>query len=356
MKPLLRALLLLGSLALAPALSAHELGALHATVTLATDGRWRAEVVMDLEHVPPGLRPPDPATPVQQDAWRAGILAALRPAFDGLPVQPSSAAFAGLKDGLATQPMFRLEGAIPPGARTFSWTYAGALPEYLLTLRREGEEGSWSQWLPGGRPSQPFELGSAFVPGTWLRTAGLYLRLGFTHIVPEGLDHILFVLGLFLLSLQWRPLLAQTGAFTLAHSITLGLAMLGLVSLPPRVVEPAIALSIAFVAIENLFRPDLSRWRVALVFTFGLVHGLGFAGVLKDLGLPRGQFAPALLAFNLGVELGQLAVIAVAFLVVGSWARRKAWYRERVAIPASCLIAGTGLFWTVQRLFFQAVG
>ncbi len=350
MKALLRALLALGCLFMGARLDAHELGAMHATVTLQAGGRYRADLVVDLDHLPPGLRPPEPALPRELEAWRAGFLAALRPAFDGISVHPAGASFIGFKDGLASQPMFRLEGAIPPGARTFSWSYDGPLPDYLLTLQREGEEGSWSQWLPGGRVSQPIDLGSAFVPATWTRTALLYLRLGFTHIVPEGLDHILFVLGLFFLSLRLRPLLAQTGAFTLAHSITLGLSMLGWVSLPAKVVEPAIALSIAFVAIENLLRPDLSRWRVALVFAFGLVHGLGFAGVLKELGLPKDQFLPALLSFNVGVELGQLAVIGAAFLLVGRWAGRQSWYRQRVAIPASCAIAAMGLFWTVQRV------
>ena len=343
-----RLLLLLTALAFLLPARAHELGAMHATVLLQSGGRFRADIVVDLDHVPPAMRPAA-SNEARETVWDAAFLAALRPAFDGRAAQVDRAGFLGCRDGLPSQPMFRLEGDIPAGARAFTWAYAGTLPDYLLTVQREGEEGSWSQWLPGGRESRPVDLGSAFVPATWQRTALLYLRLGFTHIVPEGLDHILFVLGLFLLSLQWRPLLAQTGAFTVAHSITLGLAMLGVVTLPARVVEPAIALSIAFVAIENVLRPDLSRWRVPLVFAFGLVHGLGFAGVLKDLGLPREQFLPALLSFNVGVELGQMAVLAAAFLLLGRWAGRRPWYRARIAIPASCAIAAMGLFWTVQR-------
>jgi len=171
-----------------------------------------------------------------------------------------------------------------------------------------------------------------------------YLTLGFTHIVPRGLDHILFVLGLFLLTTRVKPLLAQVTSFTLAHSITLGLTMYGVVSLPSKIVEPAIALSIAYVAIENIVTNELKPWRVAIVFAFGLLHGMGFAGVLRELGLPRREFVTALVSFNAGVEGGQLFVIGIAAIL---FARK---WRHRVVVPASLLIAATGLFWTVQRL------
>jgi hypothetical protein len=140
-------------------------------------------------------------------------------------------------------------------------------------------------------------------------------------------------------------------AFTLAHSITLGLTMYGVVSVPARIVEPMIALSIAYVAIENLVLTELRSWRVALVFAFGLLHGMGFAGVLQELGLPRSEFLTALLAFNVGVEAGQLAVIGTAFLLVGwQWSNRP-WYRQRITVPASGLIACTAVYWTIERLW-----
>jgi hydrogenase/urease accessory protein HupE len=176
-----------------------------------------------------------------------------------------------------------------------------------------------------------------------------FLRLGFTHIVPQGLDHVLFVLGLFLLSTSLRALLWQVTAFTVAHSITLALTMLGVVELSPSIVEPLIAASIAFVAIENVLTSRLHAWRPAVVFAFGLIHGMGFAGVLRELGLPRGQMATALVGFNVGVECGQLSVILVAFAVLGWW-RERAWYRRRVVIPLSLAIAVTGIVWTVQRV------
>src|SRR6266513_2754600 len=111
-----------------------------------------------------------------------------------------------------------------------------------------------------------------------------------------------------------------------------------------------IAVSIAYVAIENIFLSELKSWRIALVFSFGLLHGMGFAGALKELGLPRSEFVTALVTFNVGVEGGQLAVIATAFALVGwQWSTRD-WYRRRIVVPASVLIACTAVYWTVERL------
>jgi hypothetical protein len=176
-----------------------------------------------------------------------------------------------------------------------------------------------------------------------------FFELGFLHILPYGLDHILFVLGLFFFSIHMRPLLIQVTAFTIAHSITLGLSLVGVFSLPASIVEPIIALSIAVVALENIFFRRLKPSRWIIVFGFGLIHGMGFAGVLKGLGLPEGQFLTTLVAFNLGVEAGQLAVIALAFAAT-FWAMRKPWYFRFVVVPVSALIALVGLYWTVTRI------
>ena len=127
--------------------------------------------------------------------------------------------------------------------------------------------------------------------------------------------------------------------------------MYGFVALPSRIVEPLIALSIAYVAIENLLTNRVRPWRIALVFGFGLLHGLGFAGVLSDLGLPRGEFLTALLSFNLGVEAGQLTVIAIAALCV-YWYRHRTWYHQRVVVPVSLAIAGVGIYWMVERILW----
>jgi hypothetical protein len=183
----------------------------------------------------------------------------------------------------------------------------------------------------------------------WWKTAGLYLRLGFEHILPGGLDHILFVLALFLASTRLRPLLIQVSVFTLAHTFTLGLAAAGWISAPAAIVEPLIAVSIAFVAVENLFAREMTPWRPLVVFGFGLFHGLGFASVLLDLGLPDEQFLTALVGFNVGVELGQLAVIGISWLLLHR-AFSRPWYRRRLVLPSSAIIAVTGSWWAVQRM------
>jgi hydrogenase/urease accessory protein HupE len=243
-----------------------------------------------------------------------------------------------------------LEGRIPQRAKTFRWSYELAYGSYNLTVHNEGDPQPTRQWLDADERSQAFPLRPRSAALTRWRVAALYLRLGFTHIVPMGLDHILFVLGVFLLSTRLRDILSQVTAFTVAHSITLALTMYGLVSLSPRVVEPMIAISIMYVAIENLFTAHINRWRLLLVFAFGLLHGMGFAGVLHELGLPRSEFLTALVTFNAGLEMGQLSVIAVASLALASWARHRQWYRARVVVPISLAIAVTGLYWTVQRL------
>jgi hypothetical protein len=181
----------------------------------------------------------------------------------------------------------------------------------------------------------------------------LYVKLGYQHILPLGFDHILFILSLFLLSSQLKPLLWQSLAFTVAHSITLGLAMYNVIKLPAVIVEPLIALSIMYVALENVFTNTLRRSRIAVVFLFGLIHGLGFAGVLSNLGLPQNAYFTSLLMFNVGVELGQVTVILIAFLLLGKWFGNKPWYHKYIVIPLSMIIAAIALFWVVQRTLLQ---
>lgn len=176
-----------------------------------------------------------------------------------------------------------------------------------------------------------------------------FVRQGFVHVVPMGLDHILFVLGIFLLSRSWKPLLLQVTTFTVAHTLTLGLATLGWVNVSGDIVEPIIAGSIAVVALENIVRPRYTHWRLLLVFIFGLVHGLGFAGALKELELPTASLIIGLLGFNVGVEGGQLAVIAVAFLAT-IWIRNPKAYRWAIVVPGSLAIAGMGLYWMAERV------
>lgn len=177
-----------------------------------------------------------------------------------------------------------------------------------------------------------------------------YVGLGFTHILPGGLDHILFILGLFLLARDVFTLLLQVTLFTVAHSLTLGLSLTGWVSLPTQWVEVAIALSIAFIAVENLFCDSLSRWRPWMVFGFGLIHGLGFAHTFAETSVDEASLLPALFSFNLGIELGQLTVVGLAFGAVAMWWRRED-YARLIARPASAVIALVGVYWAVERSF-----
>ena len=178
-----------------------------------------------------------------------------------------------------------------------------------------------------------------------------WVAIGFQHIVPYGLDHMLFILGLFFLAGGWRVLLLQVTCFTLAHSLTLALSSLGYITAPSHLVEPLIALSIVYVAIDNLFADRLARFRLAVISSFGLLHGMGFAAVLSDIGLPQDGLVTALALFNVGVELGQIAVLLAAFAIVGWW-RKQVWYEHNIAAPATVAIAGTGLYWFIKRVAF----
>jgi hydrogenase/urease accessory protein HupE len=236
-----------------------------------------------------------------------------------------------------------------------------------------------TRWLDTAGPSRRFEYAANFavVPTTGetqrasaeskldlsdgeasamtvLLTCWRYLHLGFRHIFPTGADHMLFVIGLFFLGISWRKLLTQTTVFTIAHTTTLALSALGIFSLPAWFVEPAIAGSIAFVAIENIVRPRLTSSRLVIVFMFGLIHGLGFAGSLAEVGLPKREFWVALLSFNFGVDFGQLFILAVCFLVFG-WFRDRTWFRPRLVVPVCSLVALIGLIWAAQRIFHYAV-
>ena len=323
---------------LASPLFAHELGMVQVEATFQKGGTYVVDLHVDREHLSPGITP-------------AGIEKSAVLAFDGRRVQAAPAEVTNGVNGKPNMTRIRLRGRTPSAVSRFTFADAAIEGFFVLALRNEGRENAVTQWVAGGKTSEPFPLDRAVVPLSRWHIIRQYLVLGFTHILPKGLDHVLFVLGIFLLAVRLRPVLWQVTAFTLAHTITLALTIYGVVSLPSTIVEPLIALSIVYVAIENVFTDRLHAWRPLVVFCFGLLHGMGFAGVLREIGLPRSEFVPALLAFNIGVELGQLTVIFTAFLLIGLPFRKKPWYRRRVVVPGSLAIAAVGLYWFVQRAF-----
>lgn len=249
--------------------------------------------------------------------------------------------------GLSRSFTVNLIADLPAGARTVSIGWAEPLGP--LVLRQNGTEAPYDGYLEPGEISPPIALAGGDAQGGW-STFAAYVPVGFQHILPLGLDHILFVLGLFLFDTRLRPLLLQISAFTAAHTLTLAAAAAGIITIPATVVEPAIAASIVFVAAENIFAKGRSALRLPLVFLFGLLHGLGFASVLAEFGLPETGFLAALLGFNLGVEIGQLAVVGVACLLLSQWFKRSTMHRTLVVVPGSVMIGITGAFWLVQRL------
>ena len=357
----------LACLLLLPAAQGHDFEITTAAVILDGRGGFQLDVGADVDAIALGLDPStdsavvaarmEALTPTELEAAAERAREALHGwvtiQFDGaepdaeitFPHFGTPAAMAAeIPTVLGTLARFR--GSAPEGAEALTVRLDPVFKVVDLKIFHPSAPAPASYTLRPGEASPPFVLGasSQVEQGVFWR----YLSLGFEHILPKGLDHILFVLGLFLLSTKLKPLLWQVTAFTVAHSVTLALSMLNIVSLPERPVETLIALSIAYVGIENVMTSRLHAWRTALVFVFGLLHGLGFAGVLQELGAPTDRFVPALVGFNLGVELGQVAVLALAFAAVG-WCRGKSWYRSAVVIPASLAIAAVALYWTWER-------
>ena len=184
---------------------------------------------------------------------------------------------------------------------------------------------------------------------SWEKKFSIFIKSGFKHIIPKGLDHILFVLGLFFSCLKFRSLLLQVTAFTIAHSITLLIGALSLIKDPGGIVEPLIALSIVWIAIENCVSKEPNKWRFSIVFIFGLLHGIGFATVLSYYGLPQNNFVSLLLAFNIGVELGQLFVLILAFIMM-KLIIKDSWHSEKIRMTASIIIGFIGMCWFIERI------
>lgn len=207
-----------------------------------------------------------------------------------------------------------------------------------------------SAYLEPGQSSSQFSLSAPSSSHSLFTLMGDYLIIGFNHIIPDGWDHIVFIVGLFLLSTAWRPLLVQASVFTLAHSLTLVLALMNVVSVSAALVEPLIALSIVVLAVENIRHSGLHPQRLLIIFAFGLLHGLGFAGSIGAIDYSGSHFLAALISFNIGIELGQLGVVALCMLTVGFWFGTRSWYHRIIRVPGSVIIGATGSIWFLQRV------
>jgi hypothetical protein len=348
---------------------AHDFAFTDVRLELRADGTWAADVRCDVDALALGVSASadsaalaaeiEALSPAARDELVSGLASLLerrvRVRFDeervpfemSLPERGRARSPGELPSALGL--VVRLGGRVPQGAREVTFFASRAFPPVRLVVVRPGDSSGAPEVVTAGAESRPVALAGERAPATPGETFVRFAALGVTHILPYGLDHVLFVLGLALLSPRVGPLLAQVTAFTLAHTLTLALSSYGAFALPSRVVEPLIALSIVYVGVENALSPRLRPSRVALVFAFGLLHGLGFAGVLAEMGLPERHRVVALLAFNVGVELGQLAVIGLAFAGLGLWAlaRRD---RRLLVRPASLAIAAIGLLWSVRRV------
>ncbi|WP_444922433.1 HupE/UreJ family protein [Microbulbifer sp. CnH-101-G] len=212
-------------------------------------------------------------------------------------------------------------------------------PEILAKLQDQASAVSEANSLTGKESSSLTGINIFFT----------YLIIGFEHIFPLGIDHILFIVGIFLFTRNWRQILIQVSCFTIAHTITLGMTMYGWIFPNPSIVEPLIAFSICYIAIENIFLKNLTKFRPLVIFAFGLLHGMGFAGVLSEIGLPDNNLMNALISFNIGVELGQLFIILVSFLCL-NYFYKFSWYRTVIVEAGSLIIGSIGAYWTVARL------
>ena len=231
--------------------------------------------------------------------------------------------------------------------RPFSFQWSKAYGD--IVLRGPGSENGFTQYLQAGIESSDITIGEK-PEYKFSKVFFEYIPVGFTHIIPKGLDHILFVVGIFFLSTKLSALFWQITFFTLAHSVTLAMASLGIVKISPSIVEPLIAASIVYVAVENFYSKTLNLRRSIIVFCFGLLHGLGFASVLVEFGLPVQQFVPALVGFNIGVELGQISIVLILFGLIGYWFNTKNWYRKLITLPISSVVGLIGLYWFFERV------
>ncbi|MBC8493372.1 MAG: HupE/UreJ family protein [Candidatus Thioglobus sp.] len=235
---------------------------------------------------------------------------------------------------------------------TFAWQYGEAYGDNALRWQMyQKDTYNWSQWqwLRNGDGSGLISVDYPEPVSTTQRLIE-FIGIGFDHVIPLGWDHILFIVGMALSSLLWKRLLLLVSVFTLAHTLTLGLAMVDIVEVSARIVEPLIAFSIAYVAVENLITRQSIKRKSIIVFLFGLIHGLGFASTLKEFEMAPDSFLTTLIGFNVGVELAQVLIVLFVVLTLLGLRALKLDYRKLAVIPISVIISIVGIWWGIERL------
>ncbi|MGJ8642975.1 MAG: HupE/UreJ family protein [Luteolibacter sp.] len=358
--------------------SAHQVDSVELEL-LRTDGKWKLEGLLDIAYMMPESRGVPDAPPL----FRKDVMAApqqehnrivqttehtmrqlLKLSYNGkelewdiqfpdfdiepLVLPPEEGGWALMKAVITVDQQ--------PGPGEFVASWHDNLESTLIVIIEEGDSygffpisSGMSDTLLNVSAPAPGETEAVTTTPSQASQAENWIISGYQHVIPLGLDHLLFIIGLFLLAPKWKPLMGQSILFTVAHSITLALAILGFITLPSRLVEILIAASIAWIGIENLLMKKLKPSRLILVFAFGLLHGLGFAGVLREkLGdLKGGEVALPLVSFNVGVELAQITVLACAFLLL---IPLKKWTNQ-IQTVGSVIVALAGLFWMFERIF-----
>jgi hypothetical protein len=236
--------------------------------------------------------------------------------------------------------------------KTISWQYGKIYGDNALRYQvYKKDEYNWSEWtwlIDGASSGQIIIDEQETITKT--HRALQFISIGFDHVIPLGWDHLLFIVGMAMSTLLWRRLLLLVTTFTLAHTLTLGLAMYGVVEVSARIVEPLIAFSISYVAIENILTKQSIRRKSLVVFLFGLIHGLGFASMLKDFDMHPESFLVTLVGFNVGVELAQIVTVLVVVVVLVLYKKFLPKYRQIVIVPTSLIIAIIGFWWGVERI------
>ncbi len=236
--------------------------------------------------------------------------------------------------------------------KTLAWQYGKVYGDSAMRWQvYKKDEYNWSQWrwLRDGKSSDLIDINHP-EPLSTAQRFYQFTGIGFDHVIPLGWDHILFIVGMALSSLLWKRLLLLVSVFTLAHTLTLGLAMFGVVEVSARLVEPLIAFSIAYVAIENLLTHQSIKRKSMIVFVFGLIHGLGFASMLKEFEMAPDSFLTTLIGFNIGVELAQIVIVLFVVLTLLGLRSLKLNYRQLAVIPVSIIISIVGVWWGVERI------